>query len=88
MYKLQYSNHFLRMSKKLSEEYVLQFEEKVEIFRRDPKSISLRVHALTGKMKGYFSFSVNYSIRAIFQKTSKDTVLFTSIGPHNAVYRE
>lgn len=88
MINISYETRFFRMLKKLPKEIVQQLSEKTELFKKNPNDPSLRVHLLSGKMKGLYAFSVNYSIRVIFQKPKSNTILFISIGPHSAVYRE
>lgn len=53
------------------------------IFMVDPFSKTLRTHKLTGKLEGYWSFSIDYSHRIIFRFIPEDTVIFFDIGDHS-----
>ena len=80
-----------------SEKFVAQFEslplkiqnvahKKIEIFAANPKHSSLKTHKLKGPLQGYFSFSVDYDVRIVFQYKEKGTTHFLKIGSHE-VYR-
>lgn len=88
MNKIYVSKRFQKTLKKLSTSSDQQLKKKLELFHQDPEHPSLRVHTLSGKMKGYYAFSINYSLRVVFQKTNTKTFLLISVGSHNAVYRE
>lgn len=66
--KIYRSKTFKKMYKKLPR----NIQQKVDIaslnFYNNPKSPSLKVHELSGKMKNIFSFSAGYDIRIIFEK--------------------
>ncbi|MFH1534232.1 MAG: type II toxin-antitoxin system mRNA interferase toxin, RelE/StbE family [Nitrospirota bacterium] len=59
-----------------------EIEEKIELFKKDPIHPSLKSHKLKGKLKGRFSFSVNYRIRIVFACLSKKDVVLLSVGSH------
>ncbi len=84
--EVELSSNFLRKARKLSQKEKLLLSDKTEIFRADPNNPRLKTHALTGKLKGLVSFSLNYSKRVIFIHLEPDKVLFIDIGPHNEVY--
>lgn len=56
--------------------------EKEAIFADNPFDKSLRTHKLKGKLKEYWSFSVNYSYRIVFMFIGKNEVIFYDIGDH------
>ena len=87
MTRIYYSTHFIRKVKKLSPFDQSLLSSKIDVFRTDSNNPKLKVHALTGKLRGYFSFSLDYSRRVIFVKPEKDTVLFVDVGSHDEVYR-
>lgn len=64
----------------------LKAEGKEKIFRKDPFDPRLRTHKLTGRLKEFWSFSVDHQHRIIFEFVSKDTIWFHSIGTHD-IYR-
>ncbi|MBY0110992.1 type II toxin-antitoxin system RelE/ParE family toxin [Patescibacteria group bacterium] len=84
MIALGYKPSFLRQFKKLPAALQEEAHEKIALFK-DPKNhATLKVHKLKGELKGYLSFSVNYSYRIIFawEKTGSSAV-FYAIGDHS-----
>ncbi|WP_084111892.1 type II toxin-antitoxin system RelE/ParE family toxin [Gloeomargarita lithophora] len=63
-----------------------KFWKKLEQFIQNPFEPSLKTHKLSGKLKGLWSFSVDYSIRIIFYFTEDEKAIFVDIGNHNEVY--
>ncbi|MFN3851276.1 MAG: type II toxin-antitoxin system YafQ family toxin [Spirosomataceae bacterium] len=45
----------------------------------------MRTHKLSGKLKAFWSFSILYDLRVIFQFIDENTV-FIDIGTHDEVY--
>jgi Txe/YoeB family toxin of Txe-Axe toxin-antitoxin module len=56
--------------------------DRVELFRRDPRHSSPRTHKLKGKLRGNWSFRVNYSHRVVFCYDSKNAVSLLTVGDH------
>ena len=65
-----------------------RFEEAMALFVLDPFEPRLRTHKLTGKLHGYWAFSVEQDCRVLFLfiKGSKRKVLLIDIGSHDEVY--
>lgn len=63
----------------------LRFEERYKKFIENPRDPVLKDHVLTGKMKGFRSFSVTGDIRVIYY-AFKDSIYFVDIGSHNQIY--
>lgn len=83
---IYYSTKFLKDYKKLPIK-IKKLAEKSELkFRKDPHDHSLKTHTLTGKLKGFWSFSINYQYRIVFEFASKKTVWFHAVGAHD-IYR-
>ena len=57
-------------------------EAKERVFRKDPFDSLLKTHKLTGKLKDYHAFSIDYQYRIIFEFAGKDTIWFHSVGTH------
>jgi len=57
-------------------------EEKEKLFRINPFDPMVKTHKLTGKLKDYWSFSVNSKYRIIFEFVKEDIVWFHSVGSH------
>ena len=61
-------------------------EKKEVIFRNNPFEARLKTHKLSGKLKDYYSFSLDYQTRIILEIRDKNTVWFHSVGTHE-IYR-
>jgi addiction module RelE/StbE family toxin len=62
------------------------FRTKIESFKNNPFEPGLKTHKLSGKLKDYWSFSVEYDLRIIFYFSDKEKVVLTDIGTHKEVY--
>lgn len=60
--------------------------QKEDIFRKNLFEPSLRTHKLLGKLKNYWSFSINYQYRIVFRFIDKNKILFVDVGTHE-IYR-
>ena len=65
---------------------VLKTEERITLFKNDPKNPLLKDHGLTGAKKGLRAFSITGDIRIVYLPISEDEVTFIAIGSHNQVY--
>lgn len=81
--KIFYSPRFSRQYKKLPQEIRVKAREKEVIFRANPYDNLLKTHKLNGKLADFWSFSVDYKIRIIFEFQEKDVVIFHDIGDHD-----
>lgn len=82
-----YSPHFERPYRRLPGDVKDDAELAEEIFRNNPQDARLRVHKLSGRLSGYWAFSVNFEYRIIFYYgNSKEEIFFDSIGNHD-IYR-
>lgn len=80
---IYYSSHFEKAFTALSLKIKKQAQEKEKIFRDDCFAKSLKTHKLKGKLENYWSFSINYSYRILFEFSEKDEVGFIDIGTHS-----
>ena len=78
---IYYSSQFKKSVKKYRQNRK-QIEKKIEQFLKDPFDKSLKPHKLTGKLALYWSFSVNYHLRILFEFIDSETVGFIDIGTH------
>lgn len=85
--EVELSSHFLKRARRLSPQEKRQLSQRIEWFRNDPRDPRLKTHALTGKLKGLYSFSVTYGKRVTYLLVSPTTALFTDVGSHEEVYR-
>ena len=63
-----------------------RFWEKLEKFTIDPFDPSLKAHKLSGKLKEFWSFRVDYDERILFYFTEEEKAVFVDIGSHDEVY--
>jgi len=80
--KIFYSRKFSNEYKRLPFKVKLLAEKKEEIFRRNPFEPQLKTHKLSGRLKDYYSFSIDYQYRIVFEFENNDTVWFHSVGTH------
>jgi hypothetical protein len=54
----------------------------------DPFDLKLRTHKLSGKLKGLWSFSLDYNLRVVFYFTidNPKKAVLVDVGTHNEVY--
>jgi mRNA-degrading endonuclease YafQ of YafQ-DinJ toxin-antitoxin module len=81
--KVSYSPKFVRQYKKLPWELQELAAKREDIFKKDPFDARLKTHKLSGKQDRYWSFSVNYSYRIIFEFAGKESAHFYQIGDHD-----
>ena len=62
------------------------FWQKLEQFTVDPFAPSLKTHKLSGKLKEFWSFSIDYDERVLFYFTQDEKAVFVDIGSHDEVY--
>ncbi|MFH1253733.1 MAG: type II toxin-antitoxin system mRNA interferase toxin, RelE/StbE family [Candidatus Uhrbacteria bacterium] len=81
--KVVLTKRFDRELKKIPLRLRPETEQKVELFLTDPHHPSLKTHKLSGQMKNFWSFSVNFKTRIIFKYLEDGTIAFLSIGDHS-----
>lgn len=63
-----------------------RFWQKLEQFTIDPFDPSLKTHKLSGKLKEFWSFSVDYDERVLFYFMEDGKAVLVDIGSHDEVY--
>jgi len=89
MTEITFSSSFKRAFKKRIEgrkDLEGKFWKRVEIFQSNLFDSRLRTHKLYGELKEFWSFTVEYDVRVVFQFAAKNRALFTDIGTHDEVY--
>jgi addiction module RelE/StbE family toxin len=81
--KIIYSPRFRREHKKLPKHVKESMEEKEDIFRKNPFHPSLDTHKLHGRLKEFWSFSIGFKYRVIFEFGDQKTAHFHSTGNHD-----
>lgn len=80
--KILYTKKFEREYKKLPISLKKEAEKREVIFRTNPFAPTLKTHRLKGKFKDFWSFSITYKHRIIFEFGGKNTAYFHSVGDH------
>jgi addiction module RelE/StbE family toxin len=80
--EIKYKPSFLRDFKKLSKDIQNEAKEKIFLFEDTQNHEKLKVHKLHGKLKQFYSFSVTYNHRIVFEYETKQSVVFITIGTH------
>lgn len=80
---IRYKPGFVRQYKKLPQALQEEVKEKVSLFKENHKHPFLKTHKLKGHLKSFWSFSVNYDYRIVFEYEKSDTVAFLVIGNHD-----
>lgn len=83
MLNVKYTKLFLRQFKKLSP--VIQKKAKIAIekFQKNPKGKSLKAHKLKGELQDFYSFSIDYKYRIVFEiKKDKKEINLLKVGDH------
>ncbi|MFH1392255.1 MAG: type II toxin-antitoxin system mRNA interferase toxin, RelE/StbE family [bacterium] len=79
-----YSPKFDREYKKLPNKIKDIAEKQEKVFRKDPFDARLKTHKLHGKLRDFYSFSIGYKYRIIFEfDDNKSTIYFHAIGTHS-----
>ncbi len=78
-----YSPKFAKQYRKLSLEIQREADKREIKFRKDPFAESLKTHKLRGRLEGFYSFSISYKHRVIFDFHDKKTIIFHLIGDHD-----
>ena len=85
--KIYPTTHFTKAYKNLPEEIKKLAQSREAIFFVNPFDNRLKTHKLKGKLKDYWSYSVDYQHRVIFRFVDKETVLYFDIGKHDIYNR-
>lgn len=83
MIAVLFAPSFLRQLKLLESSLQEEVIEKIELFKDSKNHKALRVHKLNGRLRGRWSFSVNYRFRIVFYYASKKEAFFLAVGDHS-----
>jgi len=86
MITIYYSSSFRKSVGKYAS-YQKQIKKRIKIFIKDPHHPSLKTHKLKGGLANYYSFSVSYNLRILFEFMDEKTIGFIDIGTHG-VYKK
>lgn len=75
--------HFLQRHPELEKQYL----KTLQLLVLNPHHPSLRLHALSGKLQGLHSVSINLSYRITLELLIQDAeIIPVNVGDHSAVY--
>lgn len=74
---------FVRQLNKLESSLQTEVLEKINLFGDSANHKTLKVHKLHGELGQFYSFSVNYQFRIVFQYLNKKEVVLMAIGDHD-----
>jgi mRNA-degrading endonuclease YafQ of YafQ-DinJ toxin-antitoxin module len=81
--KIIYTSKFERGYKTLTKELKSSAKKKEKLFRENPFHSSLKTHKLSGKLYPFWSFSISYNHRIVFEFISEKLVYFHLVGDHD-----
>lgn len=84
--KIAFTPKFLRLLKRLPRDLQEDVITKIKLLNDTNNHHSLKVHKLKGRLKGFYSFSVDYKNRVIFEHISDDEIVLLAVGDHD-MYR-
>lgn len=83
---IYYSSYFKKSLDKFSQKEKNIIKNKIKLFIKDPFMPQLKTHKLKGKLGKYWSFSINYRLRVLFEFIDDQSVGLVDIGTHS-IYR-
>jgi len=94
MKRLIWTPKFQKASKKLlnkNPELTEIFKQKIIQIEENPFNPILKTHKLRGNLKGFYSCSINYIYRIVFEltidlNTKEEIIVLLNIGSHDEVY--
>lgn len=81
--KIIYTTSFLKAYKKLPRDIKIMAEKGEKIFRENPFHPSLKTHKLKGRLREFWSLSIGFKYRIIFEFADDDLVYFHLVGNHS-----
>lgn len=83
---VSYSKSFDKSYLKLPPKKQAKVRKTIALFVKDPKTRSLRLHELEGKMTGIWSISAGGDLRLHFRYDGDTVVFFLAVGTHAQLY--
>jgi addiction module RelE/StbE family toxin len=83
---IYYSSHFKKSLRKYAS-YKGRIIKKIKKFLKNPFDSSLKTHKLSGSLSSYWSFSIDYNLRIIFEFINDKSVGLIDIGTHE-IYKK
>jgi addiction module RelE/StbE family toxin len=80
--EIYYSKNFLKNYRRLPQKVKTKFENLETTFRQNPFNPKLKTHPLSGNLKGFYSFSIDYHYRIVFNFETENEIWFHNVGTH------
>jgi len=81
--RILYSSRFAREYEKLPNRIKNVSQVRESMFRKNPFDRILATHKLHGRLSDFWSFSIGFRYRIIFEFAADDEVHFHSVGNHD-----
>ncbi len=81
-----FSRKFEKLFKKQSPKIKREFYKRLELLEKDPKNRILKIHKLSGSLKGKYSMNVSGDVRVIYEIIDGQVYFFLLIGTHAELY--
>jgi len=81
--KIIYSLQFKQEYRRLPDNIKRKAEKKEKIFRENPFASQLKTHKLGGRLAEFWSFSIDYRYRIIFEFVDEKKVILHAVGDHS-----
>lgn len=89
-YKLIFTEDYTRRALRFLKrhpELINQYTKTLALLELNPHHSSLRLHALSGRLQGVHSVSINLSYRITLElQIQEQQIIPLNVGDHNAVY--
>lgn len=86
--EVSFAPSFLRSLRSLPKALKDEIIEKVDLLAGEQSDQRLKVHKLGGRLRGCYSFSVNYQIRILFEYVGKPRRAYlVAVGDHDVYDR-
>ncbi len=83
IYEIEYTPSFLRTFKRLNPRLQEEIEDTLEKLKYSTNHEKLKVYKLNGRLKSFYSCSVNYKYRIIFEFKKNKILLIINSGDHS-----
>ena len=77
------SPRFTRAYQRLPRAIQEDFKTKIQIFIKDPRHPSLKIHKLKGQLQECLAFRLMNGYRVLFEFSGAETVHLLDVGPHD-----
>lgn len=82
IFTLLFKPTFVRLYKKADPHLKEEIEDTIEKLRNINNHNKLKVHKLSGKLKDFYSCSINYKQRIVFEFKDEGTIILVLFGGH------